>query len=345
MTSTGNGYFCTRGTAEWEDTSEIHYPGTYAHRCYNRETTIMGGSPVHNEDLVNLPNWLVLKLRIDGEDAIRLSNVEVLSYRHVYDIRTATVIREMRFRDRNSRETSLVSRRFVSMAHSHQGALEWALTPENWSGRIEIVSAIDGRVSNRAVARYRDLEGRHLDPVTPRTFAPDTIALKVQIRQSDIYIAQAARTRVFFGSDTEPTDVERDLYQMEDYIQQVLAFDVTEGSTVRSRRSCRCSPHVMMRSPSRSRPPADMCCVTRISPRHISSTPRRGKSCGTSAISAFPGSPGRSCCCACTSRMFSRCVRVTRRAWMRGFRLADSTARLIADMSSGTSCTCIPSWI
>lgn len=129
MTSTGNGYFCTRGTAEWEDTSEIHYPGTYAHRCYNRETTIMGGSPVHNEDLVNLPNWLVLKLRIDGEDAIRLSNVEVLSYRHVYDIRTATVIREMRFRDRNSRETSLVSRRFVSMAHSHQGALEWRSRP------------------------------------------------------------------------------------------------------------------------------------------------------------------------------------------------------------------------
>lgn len=120
MTSTGNGYFCTRGAAEWEDTSEVHYPGTYAHRCYNRETTIMGGSPVHNEDLVNLPNWLVLKLRIDDEDAIRLSNVEVLSYRHVYDIRTATVIRELRFRDRNGRETSLVSRRFVSMAHSHQ---------------------------------------------------------------------------------------------------------------------------------------------------------------------------------------------------------------------------------
>ncbi|MFD6856909.1 glycoside hydrolase family 65 protein [Rhodococcus sp. NPDC060090] len=233
MTSTGNGYFCTRGTAEWEDMGEVHYPGTYAHRCYNRETTIMGGSPVLNEDLVNLPNWLVLKLRIDGEDAIRLSNVEVLSYRHVYDIRTATVIRELRFRDRNGRETSLTSRRFVSMAHSHQGALQWTLTPENWSGHVEIVSALDGRVTNRAVARYRDLVGRHLDPVTPRTFGPETIALKVQIRQSDIYIAQAARTRVFSGNDTEPTEVERDLYQTEDYIQQVLALDVTEGHTIR----------------------------------------------------------------------------------------------------------------
>src|SRR4029079_753518 len=97
LTSTGNGYFCTRGTAEWEDADDVHYPGTYAHGLYNRETTIMGGRPVLNEDLVNLPNWLVLKLKIEDEDAIRLGNVELLHYRHEYDIGTATVIRELRF--------------------------------------------------------------------------------------------------------------------------------------------------------------------------------------------------------------------------------------------------------
>ena len=42
LTSTGNGYFCTRGTAEWEDADDTHYPGTYAHGVYNRETTILG---------------------------------------------------------------------------------------------------------------------------------------------------------------------------------------------------------------------------------------------------------------------------------------------------------------
>jgi hypothetical protein len=39
---------------------------------------VMGGRPVLNEDLVNLPNWLVLKLRIEGDDAITLGNVELL---------------------------------------------------------------------------------------------------------------------------------------------------------------------------------------------------------------------------------------------------------------------------
>src|SRR4051795_8545160 len=231
LTSTGNGYFCTRGACEWQDADDVHYPGTYAHGAYNRETTILRGQPVLNEDLVNLPNWLPLKLRIEGEEAIALDNVDVLEYRHEYDIRTALVRRDLRFRDRAGRETRLRSRRFVSMAHVHQAALEWTITPENWSGRVEVVSALDGRVTNRGVARYRALEGRHLDPVSPRTFGPECIALKVQTRQSNLYVAEAARTTVHRGE--EPVEVKRSLYQTEDYIQQLLSFDVAQGEAVR----------------------------------------------------------------------------------------------------------------
>ena len=191
----------------------------------------MGGRPVLNEDLVNLPNWLVLKLRIEGDDAIGLDNVELLEYRHEYDIRYALLSRTLRFRDRAGRETSLRSRRFVSMAHHHQAAIEWVITPQNWSGRLEVVSAIDGRVTNRGVARYAELEGRHLDPVSPRTFGPEVIALKVQTRQSKLYVAQAARTIVLRGD--EPVDVQRSLFQTEDYIQQVVACDARAGEPVR----------------------------------------------------------------------------------------------------------------
>jgi trehalose/maltose hydrolase-like predicted phosphorylase len=233
LTSTGNGYFATRGTAEWEDANAVHYPGTYAHGCFNRETTILGGRPVLNEDLVNLPNWLLLKLRIEGEEAVRLDNVEVLSYRHSYDIHNAVVERELQFCDRIDRVTTLRSRRFVSMANSHLAGIEWTLTPDNWSGRVEVISGLDGRMTNHMVARYRELEGRHLNPWSPRTFGPEIIALKVQTRQSNIYIAEAARTRVFRGDGDTPREVARSLYQMEDYIQQVLALDVEQGSPVR----------------------------------------------------------------------------------------------------------------
>ena len=154
LTSTGNGYFCLRGAAEWEEADEVHYPGTYAHGVYNRESTIVGGRSVPNEDLVNLPRCLSLRLSIEGEDPIRLANVELLFYRHTYDVRYALVTRELRFRDRAGRETSLTSRRFVSMGRMHLGALEWEIEAHNWSGRIKVLSILDGRILNHGVARY-----------------------------------------------------------------------------------------------------------------------------------------------------------------------------------------------
>jgi trehalose/maltose hydrolase-like predicted phosphorylase len=139
--------------------------------------------------------------------------------------------RRLRFRDALGRETSLLSRRYVSMAHPNHAGIEWTLTAENWSGPVEVVSALDGRVTNGGVARYGELEGRHLDPVSPRTFGPEIIALQVETRQSNIYVAQAARTRVF--CDAVPVEVRRTLFQVEDYIQQVVGFEVRQGEPVR----------------------------------------------------------------------------------------------------------------
>ena len=81
------------------------------------------------------------------------------------------------------------------------------------------------------MARYQELEGRHLNPVSPRTFGPEVIALKAETRQSNLYISQATRTRVFRDGVQMPAG--RTLYQMEDYIQQVLAFDVRQGEPTR----------------------------------------------------------------------------------------------------------------
>src|SRR5215210_1882504 len=231
LTSTGNGYFCTRGALTWAEADGVSYPGTYTHGGFNRETTIMAGVPVLNEDLVNLPNWLLLELRIEGEEAISMENVELLSYRHEYDARYAVVKRVTRFRDRAGRETTLATERFVSMADMHQAAMLWTITPENWSGRVEVISALDGRVTNRGVARYRQLEGRHLDPISPRTFGPEIIALEVRTRQSRIYVAEAARTRVY--GEEGSLDADRSLYQMQDYAHQVLSFEAREKEPVR----------------------------------------------------------------------------------------------------------------
>ena len=63
----GNGYFATRGAAPECIADGIHYPGTYLAGGYNRLQTEMAGRIIENEDLVNLPNWLPLQVRVlDG---------------------------------------------------------------------------------------------------------------------------------------------------------------------------------------------------------------------------------------------------------------------------------------
>jgi len=231
LTSTGNGYFCTRGTAEWVEANDTYYPGTYMHGGFNRATTMMAGRPVVNEDFVNLPNWLVMKLSIEGGAPFALEDVEILSYSHEFDIKACAVKRTVRFRDKEGRETTLASRRFVSMAQMHLAGLEWTITPVNWSGRVEVTSGLDGRVTNWGVPRYRELEGKHLEPVSTGTFGDDGISLLVQTNQSRIYVGQAARTQVLGGSGAFPVD--RAVHQEDGCVHQTLAFDVSQGAPVR----------------------------------------------------------------------------------------------------------------
>jgi trehalose/maltose hydrolase-like predicted phosphorylase len=150
----GNGYFATRGAApECGESPGVHYPGTYAAGCYNRLTSHVDGQVIENESLVNTPNWLPLTFRIGEGEWFAPEAVELLEYQQELDMRRGVLTRRMRFRDGHGRETRLVQRRFVHMGERHVAGLETTLVAENWSGRVEFLSAIDGRVTNGGVDR------------------------------------------------------------------------------------------------------------------------------------------------------------------------------------------------
>jgi alpha,alpha-trehalase len=226
----GNGYFATRGAAEEAEADDVHYPGTYLAGGYNRLQTDIAGRVIENEDLVNLPNWLCLTFRPEGGDWFNLRRVEILAYRQELDLKQGLLARHVRFRDRDGRETTLVSRRLVHMAAPHLAAIEMTLRPENWSGRVEIRSAIDGRVINAGVERYRQLSSKHLEPRQTSEVGEDGILLVVETNQSHIRIAQAARTGVYRGD--EPVPVARQTQREEGYVRQDLSFELKEGQDV-----------------------------------------------------------------------------------------------------------------
>ncbi|QBQ56538.1 trehalose-phosphatase [Nitrosococcus wardiae] len=224
----GNGYFATRGAAPESQADKIHYPGTYLAGGYNRLKTAIAGRTVENEDLVNLPNWLCLDFRIIDGQWLNLEEADILFYRQELDIQQGMLTRVVHFRDKKGRETRLIQHRLVSMAHMHLAALETMITPLNWSGTLEVHSALDGQVRNSGVARYRALNSRHLEPVETRLINGHILLLKVRTNQSQLTLTQAARLELFLAN--KPVATERQTEEETAYIAQAFTVEMEKGT-------------------------------------------------------------------------------------------------------------------
>ncbi len=226
----GNGYFATRAAALWAGADGAHYPGTYLAGGYDRLVTEIAGRTVENEELVNLPNWLAINFSIAGGETFDLKATTVLSYSQELDIRCGMLFRSIHFQDAQGRRTVLKEQRLVSMADMHLGAVELSLTAENWSGRVSIHSAIDGRVVNAGAKLYQRFNGKHLEPLKGEAASDDSIYLLTRAYESDIRIAQVARAQVFLNE--EPVEVERQTTAEPGYIGQELGVDLITGQTL-----------------------------------------------------------------------------------------------------------------
>jgi len=198
----GNGYFVTRGAAPEATADDVHYPGTYLAGGYNRLKTEIAGRTIENEDLVNIPNWLCFNFRIPGEKWFRLDTVTILFYRQYLHLKKGLLIRTIRFRDKKNRETIILQHSFVHGEQMHRAGLKTVITPLNWDGRLEICSALDGRVKNLGVKRYQALGKQHLDLVDSDHPGEKIMVLKMRTNQSCIDIAMGARTEIFNGNKT-----------------------------------------------------------------------------------------------------------------------------------------------
>lgn len=194
--TTGNGYFATRGAAPESSADDVHYPATYIAGIYNRLGSQVAGESIENESIVNAPNWLPLTFCIEDGPWFDLSEVEILDYQQEFDVMRGVLTRLVNFKDAAGRTTRLSQRRLVHMRRPHLAALETTISAEDWSGKVTVRSALDGRVKNCGVKRYRDLSGEHLRPLDQGEVDSETVWLMVETVQSGWRIAEAARTRV-----------------------------------------------------------------------------------------------------------------------------------------------------
>lgn len=226
----GNGYFATRGAAPWAKADGVHYPGSYLAGGYNRLRTDVAGRCVENEDLVNFPNWLTIGLRLADDDWFNERTANILSYRQELDLRRGMLHRAISFEHGQGRRTTLTERRLVSMADMHLGGMELTLRAENWSGSATIRSGIDGRVVNAGAKLYERFNNQHLEPVSGEVISDDGVHLLVRTCQSNIHLAQAARTRAFVQGELR--SVSRRVIDERGFIGQEFSIELTQGETL-----------------------------------------------------------------------------------------------------------------
>ncbi|MFB7169976.1 glycoside hydrolase family 65 protein [Streptomyces sp. NPDC056254] len=195
----GNGRFATRGSAPESTADAVHYPATYLAGCYNRLTSTVAGRTVSNEDMVRLPDWAALRYRCLPEDAppgdwltpdhpsLRHCNISL-------DLRAGTLTRRLLFHDAQGRRLGVTHTRIVHMGDPHLAAQHTVFRAYGWSGRIEVVSVLDGDVTNTGVERYQALAGRHLVEHRAGVEAEGTAWLSCTTSASRVRLGLAVRT-------------------------------------------------------------------------------------------------------------------------------------------------------
>lgn len=177
-----NGYVGTRGSLA--EGGPFSRPATFLAGVFDREPT-----PEAMPSLVVLPDWTRLQVLVDGR-ALSLEAGEPLEHRRVLDLRQGMLVREWRHLDPAGRITRLRFLRLVSLADRHVLLQSVLVVPENYSGRVELLSGGDVP------------EG--LEPQVPDGIPAGTVSLRTDHRGVTIAMAAAGWLETETGERIAP---------------------------------------------------------------------------------------------------------------------------------------------
>ncbi|MET0982288.1 MAG: glycoside hydrolase family 65 protein, partial [Telluria sp.] len=150
----GNGYIGLRGTGEegYTGPAGTSLDGTYLNGFYESEP-IVYPEAAHalaktNQFMLNVPNAKGIELTIDGERFDPLAGT-LARYERALDFRNGVLQRSLEWTSAGGKRIALRSRRVVAFTDKHLFAIEFEVTPLNFSGQVTLRSFIDGAVKNQ----------------------------------------------------------------------------------------------------------------------------------------------------------------------------------------------------
>ncbi|MBV2356338.1 glycoside hydrolase family 65 protein [Streptomyces sp. J2-1] len=229
----GNGRFATRGALPECAADDTHAPGTYAAGVYDRLVSEVAGREVGNEDMVNLPDWLPLRLRPAGGAWLTPDTAPTEEHHLALHLDPGVLERRTRYPLGDGVSLLVRQLRLVHMADPYLAVLRTDLTATGGALTLDVEAALDGTVTNSGVARYRELDGRHLTCVETGGTTPGPAWLRCRTRTSRIAVALAARLDTGPGSGLGAGDppAVTDAHEERRAVRR-LRLDLVPGRTV-----------------------------------------------------------------------------------------------------------------
>jgi len=147
-----NGYLGLRGNLD-EDSSDKKqsFKATYINGFYEEfDITYPEGGygfAKRGEAMVNVADVKTFEIMIEGEK-FNLFSGKIYKHIRKLDMKSGTVVREILWESERGRKIYISFERLACFKRQHLGAINVRIKPLNFSGRIKIVSKIDGNSSN-----------------------------------------------------------------------------------------------------------------------------------------------------------------------------------------------------
>ncbi len=175
----GNGYLNIRGSLE--ELPPGNCGGMYLAGVFDKSESDV-------EELVKCPMWTDVSIWHDGEKFC-LSTCRAISHEQVLDMRKGVLHRRTVFRNPAGKVLALDITRLAFQHDHHRGYMMVKVTPKNFSGKIRVLSGLNGEVSNRGYFPRETYKHLQLEKIERgRNF----MYLEMKTRERSIRIAEAA---------------------------------------------------------------------------------------------------------------------------------------------------------
>ncbi|MBC8060615.1 MAG: glycoside hydrolase family 65 protein [Clostridiaceae bacterium] len=192
--SLGNGYMGQRANFE-EHYSGDSLKGNYMAGVYYPDKTRVGwwknGYPEYFAKVLNSINWIGIDIVIDGEQ-LDLAVCKTEIFKRTLNMKEGFLERRFEATLPSGKRVKVYSKRFLSIVTKEIGAIQYSITPVNFSGELKITPYLDGDVINED-SNYDEKFWEEISKINSST----ETSLKIKTKKLDFHVCSTMLFDIF----------------------------------------------------------------------------------------------------------------------------------------------------